>query len=79
MYQQFLANSDLLQWPLLALGIFFAVFVAVLVYVLVGLRGRRPEIDRMAASPLEDDEEPSFGGRTVARGSGRACGEGGAA
>ena len=63
MYQQFYANSDLLIWPLVGLGIFFLSFLAVLYYVLVLLR-RNPAVDRMALLPLEGDppaEEPKEG------------------
>jgi hypothetical protein len=57
MFAQFYsARGDLLIWPLLGLGIFLASFVAVLVYVLIGLRdrGRRAEL---AALPLNDEGE----------------------
>ncbi|MFH1845138.1 MAG: hypothetical protein ABIF77_18275 [bacterium] len=54
MFQQFYAGSDLLIWPLVGLGIFFVTFVAVLLYVLVFLRGSK-SVDHLAALPLEDD------------------------
>jgi cbb3-type cytochrome oxidase subunit 3 len=55
MFQQFYAGSDLLIWPLIGLGIFIVAFVAVVVYVLFFMR-RGPELDRVAALPLDDDD-----------------------
>ena len=56
MIQQFLAQRDLISWPLGALVLFFATFVAVLLYVIVGLRGRPEKIEHAAALPLEGGE-----------------------
>ena len=54
MFQDFYAQSEHLAWPLLGLRIFEGSFVAVLVYVLVGLRN--PErVGRIARLPLEPD------------------------
>jgi hypothetical protein len=54
MFQEFFAASDLLHWPLVALGIFFVTFVFVLLHVALGLRGERA--DRLASLPLEPDD-----------------------
>ena len=53
MFTEFLASSDLLIWPLVALGVFFLTFVGVLVYVAFGMRG--PRLDRLASLPLDRD------------------------
>ncbi len=58
MFSEYLATrTDLLIWPLVALGIFFTVFVGVLVYVALSWRrpGRLTELGRM---PLQDDDRP---------------------
>lgn len=54
MFGEFYANSDLMIWPLVGLGIFVLAFLAVLAWVLFGLR-RNPIVDRMAALPLDDE------------------------
>jgi hypothetical protein len=54
MYQEFLAKSDLLIWPLVGLLIFVAIFVGMLAYVFLGLRDRE-KIDEIAALPLAPD------------------------
>lgn len=54
MYKEFYSHSELMNWPLVGLSIFFLTFLAVLAYVFFGLRKSR-EIDRMAALPLDDD------------------------
>ena len=64
MFQQFLAQRDLVSWPLLALVVFFLTFIGVLLYVVIGLRTRRETVDRLALLPLESDERPlEEGGR----------------
>jgi hypothetical protein len=57
MFHDFFAGSDLLHWPLVALGIFFTVFVAVVIRVLVGFR-KGSRMDHVASLPLEDDAPP---------------------
>jgi hypothetical protein len=55
MFLEFLAQQDLLVWPVVGLVIFFTVFVAVLVRLALG--GRRPGVlAEITALPLEDDE-----------------------
>ena len=48
-----IADGTLTALPLLAMGIFLAMFVAVLVRV--SQRSRRPQYEHMASLPLEDD------------------------
>jgi hypothetical protein len=55
MFQEFLASTNLLIWPLVALGIFFVAFVLAVLYAAVGLRGGRA--DHLAALPLQADDE----------------------
>lgn len=52
-----LADVDLGFWPLLAMGIFLAVFVAVVVRLGLGLRDRdeTARLARLAHLPLEND------------------------
>ena len=55
MFLEFLAQQDLLVWPIVGLVIFFTVFVGVLVRLAVA--GRRPGgLPEITALPLEDDE-----------------------
>lgn len=49
----FFARSPVLAWPLLALGIFFVVFVAVSVRA---LSRERDVMQRMAELPLQNNE-----------------------
>ena len=56
MFQEFLAQSDLLDLPLLALVIFFVTFVSVCYYVLFRMK-KRDVIDHVASLPLEPDED----------------------
>lgn len=56
MYKQFLAQQDLLSWPLVALLLFFLTFLGVLLYVILGLRGRASRVDDIAAMPLRSEE-----------------------
>jgi hypothetical protein len=53
-WEKFYDSSDLMAWPVVGLGIFFLAFLAVLFYVFVVMR-RNPDIDRIAALPLEND------------------------
>ena len=54
MLQQFYAESGLMIWPLLGMGLLAVVFLLVLGYVIFGLR-KSPTVARMAGLPLEDD------------------------
>jgi len=60
MYQEFFAGSDLLTFPLVALGIFFIVFVVVVARVIWGFH-RRTRLDHLANLPLESDSPPRAG------------------
>lgn len=55
MLRQFLGDIALLDLPLIALGIFLAIFATVLIRVCQ--RARAPEYRRMAALPLDDDSQ----------------------
>ena len=60
MLRQFLTSTSLFDLPLVALAIFVAFFLAVLLRV--AQRARAPEYRRMADLPLQDDtgrSEPS--------------------
>jgi hypothetical protein len=50
---EYFARSPLLVYPMIALGLFFVVFVVVSVRA---LRTRTSEIERLAALPLADSE-----------------------
>ena len=50
---EFFARSPVLAWPVLALGIFFCVFVAVSARALLG---RSEEMQRLSELPLQDAE-----------------------
>lgn len=54
MLQQFYAESGLLFWPMLGMGLLVVVFLLVMGYAIFGLR-KSPIVGRMAALPLEDD------------------------
>ena len=55
MFTEFLARGDLLVWPLVALAIFFTVFMGVLVQVLAGWR--RPQtLSHVTRLPLASDD-----------------------
>ena len=58
MLRQFLSGTPLFDLPIIALAIFVAFFVAVVLRVLQ--RTRAPEYRRMAALPLQDDSERSI-------------------
>ena len=53
MLREFLSTTHLFDLPLIAMGIFLAIFVTVLVRA--GQRSRLPEYRRMADLPLQDD------------------------
>jgi len=53
MLRELLGSSTLHILPLLAMCIFLAMFVGVVVHALQ--RARRPQFDHMASLPLEDD------------------------
>jgi cbb3-type cytochrome oxidase subunit 3 len=52
MLQEFYRTSEWLTLPLVALVFFFLFFLAVLIWVLVGLRDR-DKVDRLARLPFE--------------------------
>ena len=54
MLQQFYAESGLLLWPMLGMGLLVVVFLLVMGYTIFGLR-KSPIVSRMAGLPLEDD------------------------
>lgn len=54
MLQQFYAESGLMIWPLLGMGLLAVVFLLVMGYAIFGLR-KSPTVARMAGLPLEDD------------------------
>jgi hypothetical protein len=56
MLQQFYAESGLLFWPMLGMGILVVVFLVVMAYAIFGLR-KSPTVARMAWLPLEEDLE----------------------
>lgn len=55
MLRQFLDGISLFHLPVIALGIFVAIFVTVLIRVCQ--RSRAPEYRRMASLPLDDDSQ----------------------
>ena len=54
MYQEYLAGSSYLIWPLIGLIIFVTMFLGVLAYVFLGLRDKN-KIDEIAALPFEPE------------------------
>lgn len=54
MFQEFLAHSRQLTWPLVALVMFFLVFLGVVIYVVRSMV-RHKSFDHVASLPLEDD------------------------
>ncbi|MEZ4386406.1 MAG: hypothetical protein R3D98_02275 [Candidatus Krumholzibacteriia bacterium] len=54
MFQQYFADSTLLVWPLIGLAVFVLSFIAVLIYVVFGLKDQAKR-DHIAALPLDDD------------------------
>lgn len=63
MFQQFLAESRHLHWPLLAFILFFLFFLGVLVHLTRGIL-KRKSLDHVAGLPLEDDATERHGGGT---------------
>jgi cbb3-type cytochrome oxidase subunit 3 len=61
MFQQFLAESRHLHWPLLAFILFLVFFMGVLVYIARGIL-KRKSFDHVAALPLDDDAPEQDGG-----------------
>lgn len=53
MYQEFYASSDLMILPLIGMGLIMAAFIAILFWVIVGLRNS-PLPRYMANLPLSD-------------------------
>lgn len=64
MYSQFYADNPLLFWPLVGLAIFVVSFVAVLLYVVIGLRDKS-KVERLARLPLDADSDRSFESRDL--------------
>lgn len=62
MFADYFAGSDLLLWPIVALAIFFSVFVGVLVRIAVGLR-KGARLDHVASLPLESESTEARPGR----------------
>ena len=58
MFEQFYAKSELLNWPIVGLIIFVTAFVAVMLYVFVGLRNSR-SLEHLAQLPLEGESTQS--------------------
>lgn len=54
MFRDFLVGSDLLHLPQIALGLFFLIFVLVVLYAAFGWRETR-ESRRLWALPLDDE------------------------
>ena len=58
MFEEFFTTrSGLMIWPLIGLVIFVGAFVAVMLYVVIGLKDPRKR-DRLASLPLADDLVP---------------------
>jgi cbb3-type cytochrome oxidase subunit 3 len=76
-YQELFRGSDLLQWPIVGLLLFFLAFLGVVVYALAGIRKKR--IDHVASLPLEDDDPDPAGppaGRSMRPSRERSAGRG---
>lgn len=56
MFHEFFAGSRLLDWPLVALGIFLAAFLAAVVYAVVGLRSSA-KVRELSRLPFDDEGE----------------------
>lgn len=54
MFQEYFADSTLLTWPLVGLAVFVLSFIAVILYVVFGLRDQKKR-DHIASLPLNDD------------------------
>ena len=63
MLKEFLAASPLAIWPLIAFGLFLAVFVAVVV-VLVWGKIQKRNFDHVAGLPLDQDSNDLRAGTT---------------
>ena len=61
MLRQFLSATTLFDLPLIAMGIFVAIFLTVLLRACQ--RSRASEYRRLAALPLQDDARPATGRR----------------
>ena len=59
MFQELLSGSDLLQWPILGLVLFFLTFLGVTIYAIFGVKRKR--IDHVASLPLSDDDPDPAG------------------
>lgn len=55
MFREFLTGSQLLEWPLVALAIFFTTFMLAVINVVVGMR-RSPKVQELSRLPLDDSE-----------------------
>lgn len=55
MLRQFLSTTHLFDLPVLAMGIFLALFLTVILRACQ--RARQPEFGRMASLPLQDDAQ----------------------
>ena len=64
MFAEFYSQNPLLFWPLVGLVIFVVSFMAVLLYVFMGLR-EKSKVDYLASLPLESDRELSVESRDV--------------
>jgi hypothetical protein len=54
MFSEYLAQTDLLLWPMIGMGVFFVTFVVAVARVL----SRRPSaFDGVASLPLDSEEE----------------------
>ena len=71
MFAEFYAQSPLLFWPLVGLGIFLVSFAAAMLYVFIGLRDQR-KVDYLASLPLEPDSQRSVESRQGDAAEGRA-------
>lgn len=56
MYQEFFAGSRFLDWPLVALGIFFVAFITAVVYAVVGQRDK-VKVKELSLMPLDDESD----------------------
>lgn len=57
MFQEFYKSSQWLSLPLITLVFFLLFFVAMLVWVVFGLRDKR-RVDHLASLPFASDREP---------------------
>ena len=64
MFHDFLVSRDMMELPILALGIFVTTFTLVLAYVFIGWR-RTETTDHVARLPLADDEGRSDSGKAI--------------